>query len=339
MELKKGEYYSALSKGNILDLKPIEGLIAHLKLHLLIEPLPEELLERSNKQTKITEELTRLPLFIASGTRSWGGLVIAFPGSTKQLTTEAVGTPYLRKILYPILELHRRINNHFGKRLPCIYILGTRFPDVFARKFKLLSSVTPHVIIITSDLLKNAVSGSKLLSGHQKKINEAWTQDWLCRAMNEPNGIKIPTNSCEIQLGYLCREIPASEGTTQPERLDILGYDKSDHSLIAFEIKGPNCSRSELENLFLQGLEHQKWLERNKMVIKFLYDKPTGRLISTRKRVRLILGFYNEDVPELFWELRKQAVKHDRFLNIDFVQFTNSGGINGTLLLVAKTDS
>lgn len=337
MELKKGEYYSALSKGSILDLKSIESLISTLRLHLLIEPLPEELLKRTNKQTKITEELTRLPLFVATGTRSWGGLVVSFPGSTKQLTTEAVGTPYLRKILYPILELHRRLNIHIGERLPCIYILGARFPDVFIRKFKLLSRVTPHVIIISSDLIKNAVSGSKLLSGHQNKINEAWTQDWLCRKMYEPAGLKVPTNSGDIQLGYLGREIPASEGTTQPERLDILGYDKADHSLVAFEIKGSNCSRSELENLFLQGLEHQKWLESNKMAIKFLYDKPIGRKINTRKRVRLLLGYFNEDVPNLFWKLRSQAIKKDPHLQIDFIQFKLKGGIDGKLELFCKT--
>ena len=77
-----------------------------------------ELFQQTKSQTKITDELTRLPIYVARGLKSWGGLVVAFPGSTKQLTTEIVGTPYLRRILYPILDLHRRINNHYRKRLP-----------------------------------------------------------------------------------------------------------------------------------------------------------------------------------------------------------------------------
>ena len=105
--------------------------------------------------------------------------------------------------------------------------------------------------------------------------------------------------------------------------MDILGYDKTDHSLVAFEIKGPHPSRVDLENLFLQGLEHQKWLELNKMAVKFVIDGPKGRRVNTKKRVRLVLGFFNKEVPDLFWELRRQALRHDRYLRIDFVRFAH----------------
>jgi len=339
MKLEKGGYFSALSR---LDMKPVEGLLAGLGSHLSVEPAPSDLLQRTKSQAKITQELTDLGVYVARGLRSWGGLVVTFPGSTQQLTTEIVGTPYLRKILYPILDLHRRINNQ--EHLPCIYLLGTRFPDVFLRKFRLLASVTPHVVVSTSDLLNKAKSlkaeaESAVLPEFPKKVNEAWVQAWLCRKMMELNGLQIPITSGDIQLGYLGRELPAGEGTTQPERLDILGFDEADHSLVVFEIKGPNASRVDLENLFLQGLEHRKWLEMNKMAVKFVIEGPKGRRINTRKRVRLVLGFFEDKVPDLFWELQQQALRHDRHLKIDFVHFAHSGGVNGKLALAQHRGS
>jgi len=120
--------------------------------------------------------------------------------------------------------------------------------------------------------------------------------------------------------------------------LDILGFDKADGSLVVFEIKGPDASRVDLENLFLQGLEHQKWLELNKMAVKFVLEGPRGKNINTRKRVRLILGFFQDEVPDLFWELRNQALRHDRHLKIDFVHFAHSGGVNGELVLTQRDE-
>ena len=336
MRLNKDGYFSALSRENLLDMEAVNGLRKRLSSHLSIEPVPSELYGQTKSQAKITEELTRLPLFIARGLRSWGGLVVAFPGSREQLTTEIVGTPYLRRILYPILDLHRRINNHYSESLPCLYLLGTRFPDVILRKFRLLANLTRHVIVITSDLMKQ--TEGTILPEYPEKVNEAWVQTWLCRKMMKPNGLQVSVMGREIQLGYLGREIPTSEGTTQPERLDILGFDKADHSLVAFEIKGPNCSRVDLENLFLQGLKHQKWLELNKMAVKFVMDGPNGKRINTRKRVRLILGFFKDEVPKLFWELRSQALRNDRYLEIDFIHFVHSGGITGSLELTQQIE-
>mgnify|MGYP001417889016 CR=1 FL=1 len=82
----------------------------------------------------------------------------------------------------------------------------------------------------------------------------------------------------------------------------------------------------EVENLFLQGLEHRNWLEDNKMALKFLLEGPKGRGINTRKRVGLALGLYDKDVPPLFRELRDRAVRNDRLLTIDFVRLRNRVG-------------
>ena len=342
MGLEKEGYFQALSH-NQLDMKPIIRLLEGLKAYLAVEPVPAELIGRAYSRVKITEELTRLGVYVARGHKSWGGLVITFPGSTEQLTTEYVGTPYLRRILYPILDLYRRININYQEQLPCIYLLGAHFPDVFLRKFRLLASVTPHVIVITSDLINHSRSSktgkkSGTLLKFPGKVDEAWVQAWLCCEMMESNGLQVPVDGGNIQLCYLSRELPTSEGTKYPEKLDILGYDKSDHSLIAFEIKGPECSRVELENLFLQGLEHREWLENNKMAVKFVMDGPNGKRINTRKRVRLLLGFFEEKVPDVFWELRHQAMKQDHYSKIDFVHFSQRGGIEGQLFLTGLID-
>jgi hypothetical protein len=105
--------------------------------------------------------------------------------------------------------------------------------------------------------------------------------------------------------------------------LDILGYDEPDHGLIAFEIKGKATSRMEVENLFLQGIEHRNWLEKNKMAVKLLFDEGLKGKINTRKRVRLVLGFSEIKVPHIFYELREESKKRDKYTEIDFVRLSN----------------
>lgn len=78
----------------------------------------------------------------------------------------------------------------------------------------------------------------------------------LCQMMDSKDGLVIPHKGNCINAKFLSYELFCAEGNENPERLDILGYDKSDHALIAFEIKGPRTGRVELENLFLQGIEH-----------------------------------------------------------------------------------
>ena len=56
------------------------------------------------------------------------------------------------------------------------------------------------------------------------------------------------------------------------------------------------------------------------MAIKVLFEGPKGKNINTRKRVRLVLGFCSDTVPNLFYELRYKAVKKDPHLKIDFLK-------------------
>jgi len=171
-------------------------------------------------------------------------------------------------------------------------------------------------------------------SGHMPtktadKINEYYLQKFLCERMSSKEGMRLPISSGKsIRVDLISYEVPTVACTLKTERLDILGYDLDDHSLVAFEIKGPDADRPELENLFFQGLEHRNWLERNKMGVKFLFDRdPLGRRINTKKRVRLILGFCDSEIPHLFLELRKQAEREDQYLKIDFVHmFKNENG-------------
>ena len=121
----------------------------------------------------------------------------------------------------------------------------------------------------------------------------------------------------------LSSEVPCNEGTENPERLDIPGYDEADHGLIAFELKGSIANRVEIENAFLQGIEHRNWLEKNKMVVKILYDRGPKGKIYTRKRVRFLLGFSGEKAAQIFNELRDESKRRDQYTEIDFVRISN----------------
>jgi len=312
--IKDGQYFKDLSD-NTLTHKTIDELqLIFSKNKMKLENIPDGLI---SKKPVITEKLTRLPLFVYQGKKSWEGLVVCFPGTKKDLSTQNVSTPYLRHILYPIIDLQQRLREYYKKSMPCIYVIGDRFNDVFLRKFRLLKINTPHVIILTGDLQK-CINKPPELPKEGKKNTENRIKYLLCKMSSEGN-LKIPTdNGTDIDFRYICNELPAFEGTQNPERLDILGYDKIDKSLAAFEIKKPDTKdRVDLENLFLQGLEHLNWLEDNKMTIKFMFEGPAGNKINTRKRVKLVLGFGGENPPELFEEFRK-AKQKDRYFEVVF---------------------
>ncbi len=323
MEPEKGKYFNLLSSG-ALSVKVINQIPGHMStLGLTITPITQDMYGRNDASEKITDYLTRLPLYLVEGNPSWEGLLVGFPGDKKELSTKSVGTPYLRVILYPILDLHHRLQNLSKKRLPCIYFVGDRFSDVFLRKFFLLREVIPHIVVLTNDLYQCAQNKSQP-PVTEKIFTESWTQMKISKQMSSEHGQKIQSGKRETVLRFLSSEVPCSEGTENPERLDVLGYDGKDHSIVAFELKGPGASRVELENLFLQGVEHRNWLENNKMAIKLLFDGgPRGRRINTKKRVRLYLGFYGEFLPAIFNELKHEAIRRDPYTEIEFIKLVN----------------
>jgi hypothetical protein len=331
MQLEKGGYFKDLSEGKLFSTT-LDRIQNHIKNQgLSINQIPPSLLKKNKYGEKITEQLTRLSLSVIEGNPSWEGLFVGFPGNKEQLSTKSVGTPYLRMILYPILDLHHRLRSESGKKLPCIYFVGERFSDVFLRKFELIKDIVPKIIVLTHDIYECAKNKSLPPMTDKNQNNESWTQMKLGQMMYSPGGLTIPTPSRGFNVKFISSEIPCSEGTENPERLDLLGYDVSDHALIALEIKGVNAGRVELENLFLQGLEHRNWIEKNKMAVKLLFDRgPRGKRINTRKRVRLLLGFYGNTVPHIFYELHDEAKRRDKYIEIDFVRISNE---NDTIIV------
>ncbi|HOX14935.1 MAG TPA: hypothetical protein PLP18_02290 [Smithellaceae bacterium] len=305
-------------KDDKLSLHVVNRIMQYVSQHLVVSKIPKEIINSGNK---ITYNLTSLPIYLLKGHKSWSGIAVCFPGNKEDLQTDNIGTPYIRSILYPILELSRRLKEEKEGRFECIYIVGEYISEVLLRKFRLLKFLTPNLIVLSKNILalKDPPSIDKSVS--PKKINEDFVQKLLCSKMLEPDGLSIPTRSDKITAGYIKHEMKTQRGTKEPEKLDILAYDKNDGSLIAFEIKGPSCSRVELENLFLQGIEHQRWVEENKRAIKLFYEGPRKTAINTRKRVRLFLGFFGDSVPALFYNLRGQVEAEDRNLKIEFVRF------------------
>ena len=315
-------YYTLLIE-NELTITPIDRILSHVRKYLSVKPLDKELLTPMADNGKIAKQLTWLPLYAVTGHKSWSGLMICFPGKKENLRTENVGTPYVRSILYPILELHRRLQQHEHSKMLCIYVIGDAFPDVLLRKFKLLESTGADVIVLTSNLLKLTNRKDYLTEKSTAATHrEDYVQKALCTMMAKPEGLCILTREGIKRIGYISHELRTSEGTQHPEKLDILGCDLDDKSLVAFEIKGRVANRVELENLFLQGLEHRNWLEVNKRSVKLMFEGPKGSEINSKKRVRLILGFFGDDVPHLFNEFRTRKEDSDRYLKIDFVKLS-----------------
>lgn len=329
--MEKEMYGKLLKEGN-LSFKSLDKLLDFLKNSgMKIEEIQENLLRKQ----KITKHLSRLNLYFCRGNRSWEGLIVGFPGTSEDLSVKNVGTPYLRKILYPILDLHRSLKDYKKVRMPCLYLLGRRFNDVFLRKFRFFTSLIPHVIVLTEDIKNCAARNIEKATKIAKPVvHEYYLQRKLCDRMLSKKGLEIPLEKkAPIKLGLLSYEVPTVEGTDNPERLDILGYDVNDHSLVAFEIKGPHAGRVELENLFLQGMEHRNWLEENKMAVKFAFDKPSGTRIHVRKRVKLVLGFCGDKIPDLFYELKKQARRKDRHLEVVFCRLIPPSDYGGRVRL------
>lgn len=313
MASDKENYIQRLNKGN-LNNKVIDDVIGFMgKRGLSVKKLPAEIVKRIGQKL-------HLDLRVCRGNKSWEGLVVGFPGTIEDLSTQNVGTPFLRKILYPLLFLQREVKLHYARPMPCLYLVGSRFNDVFLRKFSFLNSLVSHVIVMSGDLR----NWEERKAGHipiepATSINEYCLQKSLCEQMKSNDGLVLPLGrDGNIRSGQLPYEVPTVAATENKERMDILGYDRDDHSFLVVEIKGQDAEKAELENLFFQGMEHRNWLEENKMAVKFAREGPRGKKINFRKRVKLVLGFCGETVPKLFIDLKTEALRKDRFLQIGF---------------------
>ena len=305
---KKKNYRQSLDKGTLKKNTVINLLQFMRSKGMSVEKFPDDIL-------KPTKYRPKLEYWICKGVRNWEGLVVGFPGTIKDLLPINVDTAYLRLLLYPMLVLHRKMNLHYSREMPCLYIMGYSFNDIFLRKFSFLRILAPHVVVLSGDL-KRWIERKKGHCPPKKtvKINERYFLESLCNMMAPEEGLRLPLSSGEsIRLGLLSFEVPTVAGTKRNEQLDILSYDLDDHSLVAFEIKGPKPGRPQLENLFFQGMEHRNWVERNKMAVKFAFEGPTGSRIDHKKPVKLILGFCEENIPELFPVLKTQAQLEDSF--------------------------
>jgi hypothetical protein len=320
--MANSRYYPLLI-ANELTMAPIDRILTQVRKYLSVTPLEKELLTLTADNGKIPKRLSKLPLYSVTGHKSWSGLMVCFPGTHNDLRTDNVGTPYIRSILYPILKLQRRMQEQRQPEMSRIYVVGDAFSDVLLRKFKLLESTGADVIVLTSNLLKLATGKDYLAKELTTAMHrEDYIQKALCKMMVKPEGISILTREGMKRIGYISHEFRTSEGTQNPEKLDILGCDVDDNSLVAFEIKGRDANRVDLENLFLQGLEHRNWLEANKRAVKLMFEGPKGSKINSRRRVRLMLGFFGDYVPPLFDELRTRKEGPDRYLKIDVVKLS-----------------
>ena len=161
----------------------LDGKLSNQSLNELLSFMKDKGMQIEKIPIKPFEEVKARRIFkghevsVCYGNKSWEGLVIGFPGNRQELSTEKVGTIYLRMILYPILDLYNRLQQSSERKMPCLYLLGERFNDVFLRKFRFFKSLIPHVIIITNDLYQCANRKQiKLPLSIKSKIDENYCQ-------------------------------------------------------------------------------------------------------------------------------------------------------------------
>lgn len=112
---EKEIYRGALNRGT-LSYESLNQLLAFFEdKKMCLENVPKQYL----KQMGVSSLLNRLELRVCYGKRSWKGLIIGFPGNRDELSTKYVGTPYLRVILYPILDLYIKLQQQSAKPMPC----------------------------------------------------------------------------------------------------------------------------------------------------------------------------------------------------------------------------
>mgnify|MGYP000847414382 CR=1 FL=1 len=313
-----------------------EGSLDHGAINRVIKFMRDKemtcSLEEGEELKKKTGYKIKLPVYTVRVDKRWQGLAVGFPGTKDDLSTESVGTPWLRLILYPIIKMFKQFSDDHDRKIRNLYLMGSCFNDVFLRKFEFLKFVVPNVIILTDDLLKchdkKAPAFPPPKTDKKCLEKETYYQASLINQMQGDSGLEIPIGEREsIRVKYVAHEVRTVEGTIYPERLDILGYDVNDKSLVAFEIKGPRAGRVELENLFFQGLEHRDWLERNKLAVKFVLDDRADGQIDARKRVKLVLGFCGDCIPDLFHYFRDSAMASDPYLKIGFCRLAEPSAV------------
>jgi hypothetical protein len=171
--MKKEGYHRALRDGK-LSYSAINRLLNFMrKRGMVLEKLEKGTL----RKLKVSGYLRKLELYKYRGNRSWEGLVVGFPGTLHDLTPEYIGTPYLRKILYPMLDLHMQLNRE--ENFPCFYILGSRFNDVFLRKFRFLNTLIPHVIVLSDDLRKKEEKNESSATQNNRKNHKREFFRWI----------------------------------------------------------------------------------------------------------------------------------------------------------------
>jgi len=206
----KTSYARSLKDGDLSYKALIElnKFIKDRRMH--VKPFSEELLKKFN----VTKNLRRHELSICYGNRSWEGLIIGFPGSRRELSSENVETPYLRMILYPILDLFSKLCQQSPRPMPCLYLLGERFNDVFLRKFSFFKSLVAHVIVLTDDLRNCGKRAYQVPTEEASKIGEYFLQ--TDKGLN-----LLISGDKSIRAGFISYEVPTVATTTNPERLDV----------------------------------------------------------------------------------------------------------------------
>jgi hypothetical protein len=80
--MSESKYFKKLTSGT-LDDSGITKILNRIKTFLEFNPVPDSLFSKANDQEKISEKLSRFPINLLTGNKSWSGLAICFPGKMR----------------------------------------------------------------------------------------------------------------------------------------------------------------------------------------------------------------------------------------------------------------
>lgn len=247
--------------------------------------------------------------------------IVGYGGSGTDLRD--LPTPLQTELLPCVFDYWNKVSA--GNSDVPLLIVGHSFDEVFLRKIRLLKIAIPDIRLIQFI----NVDRFRSFKDRLRKINEHYEK-------NLTKGEKIKNEVIDFQSavveylksgrelgGYaydvLDCEVPAGEGTTKSEMIDILVLERKRKWITVIELKYEKLQNTRLQSMVFQGLDYCNWVEDHKRGLAMLFPK---HAIDVRRRTRLILINGPDRFPKSHKEFAKACNLQDRYQEIE-LYFTN----------------
>ena len=249
-------------------------------------------------------------------------VIIGYGGSGKDLRD--LPTPLQTELLPLVFKFWHKISK--GDRNTPLLILGHSFDEVFLRKMRLFNAVVSDLRLLQFINVNRFSSLERRFKRYDEHCEKHLTENPTIRnevddfhasivryfkSGGELNGKKYHVLDCEV---------PAGEGTTKSEMIDVLALERKRRWLTVIELKYEKMTNKRLQSAIFQGLDYCNWVEEHKKGLAMLFSHNN---IDTRRRTRLILINGPGKFPEFHRNFAKACAQKDRYQEIE-LYFSNN---------------